>query len=109
MKRIMGLLTLMLISASTFFALAVPPGVYYDKQGRMKALVTDNGKQVYSLAPSGEVRASYIIVEESSDGRFKLLLESVPDGIPNSDNNWWSENGTIYLNLACERQTLTRQ
>ena len=88
--------------------LAVPSGVYCDSRGKEKVYI--QGNTIYCLDNRGNVRSTYMVVNEDS-GRFyiKVVVNGQPYGNAISDNGWWSENGKIYLNMANQSGTLVRK
>lgn len=108
MKKIMCFLATIVLSVQML--LAVPAGMYYNNRGQQKVLIEPDGT-IYCLDNNGNVRSTWKIVKEDSDGRFyiKTVINGQTVGNANSDNAWWSENGKIYLNLAMQSQTLVRE
>lgn len=108
MKKILCLLATIFISAQVL--LAVPAGVYCDSRGNKKVLVQSDGT-IYCLKNNGEIRSTWIVVREESNGRFsiKMLVNGQAYGSANSNNAWWRENGKIYLNLDNQSGTLVRE
>lgn len=109
MKKIFAVLAALLISTQMLFA--VPGGVYCDNRGKRKVLI--QGNTIYCLNNDGEVRSTWQVVSEDSNGQFSILPvvngQVYSSGIPNSRNTWWSENGKIYLNLDNQVSTLVRE
>lgn len=101
------LLATLLISAQMLFA--VPAGVYCDNRGKRKVII--QGNTIYCLDSNGNVRSTWMVVSEDSNGRFyiKPVVNGQPYGIANGNNAWWSENGEIHLNLANQSVTLVRE
>lgn len=106
MKKIFCLLATIFISFQML--LAIPSGVYCDSRGKQKVVV--QGETIYCLDNSGNVRSTWMVVNEESNGRFSIkpVVNGQPYGSANSDNAWWNENGRIYLNLANQSGTLIR-
>lgn len=104
MKKRLAFALLGIVAA--FSAVAVPRGCYYDR-GVHKAIVNDAETIIYVLDREGYVKHELIILNEESDGRFKV--RDTKTGIEHYQNAWWEENGNIYLNLQWLPNTVTRQ
>lgn len=103
-------LLLIVFAATTFFvAKAVPPGRYYNSDGVMAALVSDNGKTIYILDKDGFVRHELEVIEEKQDGSF--ATKDSKTGITHlaNKNGWVIRDGKVYLNVQWLRSTVIRK
>lgn len=89
--------------------LAVPPGRYYDNNGNLKAVVSDNGKVIYLPDREGNIRHELIVTSENSDGSFST--KDTKTGISHSENKnaWFQSNGKVCLNVEWLPSTVTRE
>lgn len=89
----------LIISCISLNVLAVPPGIYLDNRGNVKAHVDQSGKEISKIESDGSVLIRYSVIRENPDGSFSTHNNV---GVDEHNNAWWEENGKIYLRLGRE-------
>ncbi len=102
-----AILSMLLLASTAIAALAVPAGTYYDNRGNLKAIVSQNGKEIHLLDNQGNVRRTLTVTSERNDGTFTVNDPST--GITHSRNAYWTENGAVLMNLEWLPKTVTRK
>lgn len=109
MKKAILLIGLLISSVSA--ALAVPPGSYVDNRGRVKAIVHQNGKEIYLINREGKVYMTFEVISEDeiSESKGTFVVRDIRTEFTQRRNSYWVENGVLRMNLEALPSTVNRE